>query len=61
MNGRRTAKPRLEGAPHSSRETVTLTAIVVGFKARFPDEWESMRLCPLQHGLDAMIGILEGA
>jgi hypothetical protein len=25
------------------------------FKARFPDDWEALRLCPLQHGLDTMI------
>jgi hypothetical protein len=27
---------------------------VAAFKARFPEEWEAIRLCPLQHGLDVM-------
>ena len=25
------------------------------FKAQFPDDWEALRLCPLQHGMDTMI------
>jgi hypothetical protein len=30
-------------------------AFVADFKARFPDDWEMLRLCPLQHGLETMI------
>lgn len=32
-----------------------LSRIVRFFAARFPDEWEELRLCPLQHGLEAMV------
>lgn len=35
-----------------------LAGIVEDFKARFPDEWEALRLCPLQHGLEDMIARL---
>lgn len=35
-----------------------LAGIVDEFKARFPDEWETLRLCPLQHGLEDMIARL---
>ncbi len=50
-------KPRLEGAEslRTVKESDDLSSIVDGFKVRFPDDWEALRLCPLQHGLDAMI------
>lgn len=32
-----------------------LGRIVEFFKASFPDDWDELRLCPLQHGLEAMI------
>lgn len=32
-----------------------LSRIVEFFKASHPDAWDELRLCPLQHGLEAMI------
>jgi len=29
--------------------------IVAEFKAKHPVDWEALRLCPLQHGLEEMI------
>ena len=47
---------RLEGAVAGEHgDVAAISAGVAAFKARFPDEWEVLRLCPLQHGLDAMI------
>lgn len=37
---------------------LVLAGIVEEFKARFPDDWEALRLCPLQHGLEDMIARL---
>ena len=31
---------------------------VESFKAAYPDEWEKLRLCPLQHGLQDMARLL---
>lgn len=36
-----------------------LARIVEYFKATHPDAWESLRLCPLQHGLDDMAELLK--
>jgi hypothetical protein len=35
-----------------------LAASVEAFKARFPDKWDELRLCPLQHGIEEMIACL---
>lgn len=55
-------KARVEGgeAPKRSAKLPTdgLSAIVEAFKASHPDQWEELRLCPLQHGLDAMIELI---
>lgn len=32
-----------------------LERFVSYFKEKFPDDWEALKLCPLQHGLDTMI------
>lgn len=55
----RPRKARVEGevseAAHEARFTADqLGEIVEAFKAAHPDEWETIRLCPLQHGLEAM-------
>lgn len=60
-------KARVEGsvkAPESDRMVAeaaqhNLAAIVDHFKAQHPDEWEALRLCPLQHGLETMIDKLK--
>lgn len=36
-------------------DIAAIVAGIEGFKSRFPDEWEALRLCPLQHGLETMI------
>lgn len=51
-------KARIEGAVPG--EPTTLAQCVAQFKARFPAEWEALRLCPLQHGLETMIEKLNG-
>lgn len=52
----RPKKARLEGEQAGEHGDVdAISAGVAAFKARFPEEWEALRLCPLQHGLEAMI------
>jgi hypothetical protein len=60
----RPRKARVEGAtaeggdpadPVPGDNGAALSRIVEFFIASFPDEWEAIRLCPLQHGLDAMV------
>ena len=56
----RPKKARLEGdeAERLGEAEFTASALadsVEAFKAQFPDEWDALRLCPLQHGLEAMI------
>lgn len=41
-------KPRVVSPPAG------FTAYIERFKAEFPDDWEALRLCPLQHGLEDM-------
>lgn len=38
---------------------VEFAEYVESFKAAFPDEWEALRLCPLQHGLEEMERLLK--
>ena len=35
-------------------EARILAGTVEVFRRHFPDEWEQLRLCPLQHGLETM-------
>ena len=37
-----------------------LDRIGASFRERFPEDWENIRLCPLQHGIPAMADILRG-
>lgn len=37
-----------------------LTRIAAFFRETYPDEWETLRLCPLQHGLETMAERLRG-
>lgn len=39
-------------------EPQTFAAYVAAFKAAYPEEWEGLRLCPLQHGLEEMERLL---
>lgn len=41
--------------PRKVAESSPLADLLADFRARFPDEWESLRLCPLQHGIETMI------
>lgn len=64
-------KPRLEGALNKAFEDKypeaakpshgPLSDIVEQFKAVHPEQWEAIRICPLQHGLEVMIETLERA
>lgn len=61
-------KARLEGESYAARMQGSeaeravngrvLLAIVDQFKAKHPDKWEELRLCPLQHGLDEIAACL---
>lgn len=54
----RASKARVEGAVSDAvRQGVPadLNAIVETFKLAHPAEWEAIRLCPTQHGLEVMI------
>lgn len=54
-------KARLEGEANTgNRDVDAISAGVTAFKAKFPEEWEALRLCPLQHGLETMIEKLNG-
>lgn len=56
-------KARVEGAvadPVAGDNGAALARIVAFFKASHPDAWEDLRLCPLQHGLEAMSEKLKG-
>ena len=46
--------------PVAGNDGEALQRITDFFKVKFPEEWESLRLCPLQHGLDDMIDRLKG-
>lgn len=37
-----------------------LERIGASFRERFPEDWENIRLCPLQHGIPAMADLLRG-
>jgi hypothetical protein len=59
----RPRKAQIEGAAYTAPDQGDVVSIRAGvelFKARFPDEWEAMRLCPLQHGLEEMERLLGG-
>jgi len=65
MEGRRgrPPKPRLEGGvyvpdPVPGDNAAGLDRIVTYFRATHPEQWEQIRLCPLQHGLEDMVRLL---
>lgn len=41
-------------------DVAAIKAGIDAFKARFPDQWEAIRLGPTQHGLDQIIEALGG-
>lgn len=45
--------------PVPGNNGAALARIAAYFKAEHEAEWESMRLCPLESGLEAMIGLLK--
>jgi hypothetical protein len=62
----RPRKARVEGEAVDARGMMAdashgpgLSGIVEAFKASHPDQWEQLRLCPLQHGLEAMVEALK--
>jgi hypothetical protein len=46
--------------PVPGDDGAALSRIAVSFQARFPAEWEAMRLCPLVHGLEEMARLMKG-
>lgn len=56
------ARPRKVEAPADpvpGSNGEALTRIADYFRAEFPDDWEALRLCPLQHGLEDMTRLLK--
>lgn len=58
----RPRKARVEGEafadPVAGPDGDALGRIVDSFKARFPEQWEGLRLGPCQHGIEQMIEAL---
>ena len=44
--------------PVPGDDGAALARIAAYFRSVQPDEWERLRLCPLQHGLDEMARLL---
>lgn len=44
--------------PVPGNNGAALGRIVEYFKAEYPGEWEALRLCPLQHGVEEMVRLL---
>lgn len=57
----RPRKARVEGAEAPKRPSNGFRATIEAFKADYPDKWEEIRLCPLQHGIEAIAETLEKA
>lgn len=59
------ARPRkvpLEGAtpdPVPGNNGDAFARIVDYFRVEFPEDWENLRLCPLQHGVEEMARLLK--
>lgn len=53
-------KARIEGAIHVPAAAEDFGSFVADFKARFPADWETLRLCPLEHGIETIIEKLKG-
>ena len=58
----RPPKARVEGGeverlpdPVPGNDGEALARIAAYFRAKHPDIWETLRLCPLQHGIEAMV------
>jgi hypothetical protein len=51
-------KPPANPVPGDDGEA--LSRIAASFQARFPAEWDAMRLCPLVHGLEEMSRLMKG-
>lgn len=57
----RPRKARVEGATAGEHgDVAAIKAGIDAFKARFPDQWEAIRLGPTQHGIDQIIEALGG-
>ena len=57
---RKPGRPRKIADPVPGDNGEALTRIVGYFKEKHPDEWEKLRLCPLQHGVEDMARMLNG-
>ena len=41
------------------QEPESFAAYIERFKTQFPAEWDALKLCPLQHGLEDMAKLLK--
>ena len=48
------SRSRRPGDPVPGDNGEALERIAAFFRAAFPEDWEALRLCPLQHGLETM-------
>lgn len=53
-------KPKPVPNPVPGDDGDALNRIVASFRARFPEEWDKLALCPLQHGLGDMTRLMQG-
>ncbi len=53
------ARPRKTADPVPGNDGDAFARLVAHFQAEFPAEWEALKLCPLQHGLDDMARLLK--
>ncbi len=57
----RSASAAVPANPVPGDDGAALTRIAAFFRHRYGEAWERLRLCPLQHGLDEMARLLDGA
>ena len=55
------ARAAVPANPVPGDDGAALARIAVFFRHHHAEAWEQLRLCPLQHGLDEMARLLDGA
>lgn len=53
------SRPRKTPDPVPGNNGEALERIIAYVKAEYPEQWEAMRLYPLQHGLEDLVGLLK--
>ena len=54
------AQPKPDTGPVPGDNGAALERLTAHFIATYPDAWEDLRLCPLQHGLEDMAARMKG-